>query len=101
MEITALSRWLEATADSIAEPNHAGDLHAAAMLLRLMLALADVRGCRDGTDRWLERRAAAELTPSALQNPPASGSPGRQNFSHLRHAPLTPVIRTRDNAGQP
>jgi hypothetical protein len=45
MEITALSRRLEARADSIAnpQPNHAGDLRAAAMLLRLMLALADVQ----------------------------------------------------------
>jgi hypothetical protein len=50
MEITALSRRLEASADSIAnpQPHHAGDLRAAAMLLRLMLALADVQVVETG-----------------------------------------------------
>jgi hypothetical protein len=50
MEITALSERLEARANSIAnpQPNHAGDLRAAAMLLRLMLALADVQVVETG-----------------------------------------------------
>jgi hypothetical protein len=50
MEITALSQRLEARADSIAnpQPHYAGDLRAAAMLLRLMLALADVQVVETG-----------------------------------------------------
>ena len=50
MEITELSKRLEARANSIAnpQPNYAGDLRAAAMLLRLMLALADVQVVETG-----------------------------------------------------
>jgi hypothetical protein len=45
MEITELSKRLEARANSIAtpQPSSAADLRAAAMLLRLMLALADLQ----------------------------------------------------------
>ena len=45
MEITELSNRLEARATSIvnATPSVAGDMRAAAMLLRLMLALADIQ----------------------------------------------------------
>jgi hypothetical protein len=45
MEITELSKRLEARANSIANlhPSSAADLRAAAMLLRLMPALAEVQ----------------------------------------------------------
>jgi hypothetical protein len=50
MEIHALSQRLEARADSIVNttPSAAGDLKAAAMLLRLMLALAEVESVETG-----------------------------------------------------
>jgi hypothetical protein len=49
-DIEALSQRLEARADSIinATPSQAGDLKAAAMLLRLMLALAEVEAVDAG-----------------------------------------------------
>jgi hypothetical protein len=50
MEITELSKRLEARANSIAtpHPSSAADLRAAAMLLRLMLALTEVQAVETG-----------------------------------------------------
>jgi hypothetical protein len=50
MEITELSKRLEARANSVAnpQPSSAADLRAAAMLLRLMLVLADVQVVETG-----------------------------------------------------
>jgi hypothetical protein len=53
MEITELSNRLEARADSVvnATPSAAGDMRAAAMLLRLMLGLADIQVVETGPSR--------------------------------------------------